>query len=92
MVYTLEFCPNCEVLKEFLKSREVTFMERDMNSAEALTDLRINGVFVQEAPVLQVGSTFLTNADLFADGELREDAVTGAIETGVPGGTGRVSR
>lgn len=70
----------------------MVFAERNMMSAEALTDLRINGVFVQEAPVLQVGSTFLTNADLFSGGELREEAVAAAIEGGVPGGAAPASR
>jgi hypothetical protein len=50
-----------------------------MASAEALTELRINGVFVQEAPVLQKGDAFYTSADLFTGGALREDLVAGLI-------------
>lgn len=73
IVYTLEFCPNCEILKEFLASRGVPFVECDMASAEALTELRMNGIFVREAPVLQKGEAFYTSADLFAGGTFRED-------------------
>lgn len=79
IVYTLEFCPNCEILKNFLASRGASFVECDMASAEALTELRINGVFVQEAPVLQKGDAFYTSADLFTGGALREDLVAGLI-------------
>ena len=79
IVYTLEFCPNCEILKEFLASRGVPFTECDMASAEGLTELRMNGVFVQEAPVLQKDDTFYTSGDLFAGGALREDFVADLI-------------
>ncbi len=50
-----------------------------MASAEALTELRINGVFVQEAPVLQKGARFLTSRDLFAGGTFQEDLVASLI-------------
>ncbi|NLN09255.1 MAG: glutaredoxin family protein [Methanoculleus thermophilus] len=79
IVYTLEFCPNCEILKEFLASRGVAYTECDMASIEALTELRMNGVFVQEAPVLQKGDTFYTSSDLFSEGALREDFVANLI-------------
>ncbi|HOI14150.1 MAG TPA: glutaredoxin family protein [Methanoculleus sp.] len=79
IIYTLEFCPNCEILKEFLASRNVPFIECDMASAEGLTELRMNGVFVQEAPVLQKGDAFYTSGDLFAGGAFQEDLVADLI-------------
>lgn len=79
IIYTLEFCPNCEILKEFLASRNVAFIECDMASAEGLTELRMNGVFVQEAPVLQKGDAFYTSGDLFAGGAFQEDLVADLI-------------
>ncbi|WP_321507045.1 glutaredoxin domain-containing protein [uncultured Methanoregula sp.] len=68
IVYTLEFCPHCDTLKGFLKKEGYTFTERDLSTAESLTELRLNGVFVNEAPVLQKGSDFYTTADLFPAG------------------------
>ena len=50
-----------------------------MASAEALTDLRINGIFVQEAPVLQKGDAFYTHHDLFPGGAFQEDLVVNLI-------------
>jgi len=47
-----------------------------MSTAESLTELRINGIFVSEAPVLQNGDNFLTSHDLFSGGHVREENVT----------------
>ena len=75
IVYTLEYCPNCETLKEYLSRKGLSYQERDMSGAAALTELRINGIFVNEAPVLQAGSVFLVSRDLFSAGILNEDRV-----------------
>ncbi|MDE4907031.1 glutaredoxin family protein [Methanogenium marinum] len=74
-VYTLENCPNCELLKEYLNAAGIGYTIRNMMDAEALTELRINGVFVREAPVLQIGTTFLTSKDLFGAEGVREEIV-----------------
>lgn len=73
IVYSLEFCPNCEILKDFLKKGKHTYDERDLSSAESLTELRVNGIFVNEAPVLQQNEDFYTSADLFPSGKLDEE-------------------
>lgn len=75
-MYTLESCPNCELLKEYLNKRGIQFVEQDMSTPAALTELRVNGVFVREAPVLQVGTSFLTSPDLCIAGKVREDRLT----------------
>jgi glutaredoxin len=75
-VYTLEFCPHCEVLKDYLDRVGISYNIFDLSTAEALTELRMNGVFVQEAPVLQIGKTFLTSSDLFIGETLCEDLIT----------------
>jgi hypothetical protein len=78
-VYTLEYCPNCDNLKVFLKKGGYTYFERDLSTAESLTELRINGVFVNEAPVLQKDSDFYTSADLFPAGKLDGEHLTKLI-------------
>jgi len=72
IVYSLEHCPNCELLKGFLKKSGIKYSERDLSSAESLTELRVNGVFVNEAPVLQKKNDFFTSADLFPAGKMDE--------------------
>ena len=81
-VYTLEHCPNCELLKDFLKKSGRPYSERDLSTAESLTELRLNGVFVSEAPVLQRGEDFFTSADLFPGGKPDDSHLTKLI-TGV---------
>jgi glutaredoxin len=79
ILYTLEHCPNCEMLKVFLKSNGKNFSERDMSSAESLTELRLNGIFTNEAPVLQNGDEFFTSALLFSRGKLDTAQIIGFI-------------
>jgi glutaredoxin len=79
IVYTLEHCPNCELLKGFLKKNGLKYSERDLSSAESLTELRVNGVFVNEAPVLQKHDDFYTSADLFPAGKLDKEHLSRLI-------------
>ncbi|MDI6718363.1 MAG: glutaredoxin family protein [Methanomicrobiales archaeon] len=74
-VYSLEFCPNCETLKDYLKSRGIPFIEKDMSSREPLAELRLHGVFAREAPVLRRGERFLTSGELFSSGRVREERI-----------------
>jgi glutaredoxin len=75
IIYTLQYCPNCETLKEYLNTEGISCEEKDMSCAESLTDLRVNGIFVSEAPVLRSGSSFLVSRDLFAAGTLNKESV-----------------
>ena len=79
IVYTLEYCPNCENLKGFLTKSGYKYFERDLSNAESLTELRMNGIFVNEAPVLQKDSDFYTSADLFPAGKLDGEHLTKLI-------------
>jgi glutaredoxin len=79
IVYTLENCPNCEMLKDYLASWKVAYQEKDMSSADSLTDLRVNGCFAMEAPVLRKDDLFLTSAELFARGKVRDAELRKAL-------------
>ena len=73
IVYTTANCPKCEKLKVGLRGREVMFTEMNMASADALTELRFNGVFTLNAPVLQVGEEFYTSDQLFNGDQFKQD-------------------
>ena len=79
IVYTLEHCPNCDILKGFLKKSGHKFIEHDLSTAESLTELRMNGIFVNEAPVLQKNTDFYTSADIFSSGKLDAEYVSKLI-------------
>jgi glutaredoxin len=71
-VFSTQACPKCEQLKTSLKKAGLEFESLDMSTPEALTELRINGVFSLAAPVLQAGKSFYTVQDLF-EGEMLKD-------------------
>lgn len=80
IVYTLDFCPRCEILKEFLASRNLEFSIEDMSTAASLTELRVNGVFVSEAPVLRKGKKFLTTKELFGGSDRVNESAIAALQ------------
>lgn len=65
IVYSTKTCPRCVQLKEALTKAGIAFENKDMGSTEAITELRINGVFTMSAPVLQSGDQFFTVEELF---------------------------
>ena len=72
IVYSTKACPKCEQLKKTLTGWGVEFETLNMATPDALTELRVNGVFTLAAPVLQMDDSFYTVDDLF-DGELIRD-------------------
>jgi len=75
-VYSTKSCPKCEQLKVALVKAGIAFENIDMGTPEALTELRINGVFALSAPVLQVADNFYTIDDLFnSQGDLNENHI-----------------
>lgn len=71
-VYSTKSCPKCEQLKAALGKAGIAFESIDMSTPEALTELRINGVFTLSAPVLQAEEKFYTVDDLFTGEALRD--------------------
>jgi glutaredoxin len=72
VVYTTAACPRCEEVKRVLKGWGMEFETVDMATPEAMTELRINGIFTLSAPVLMAGEDFYTVEDLF-DGDAIRD-------------------
>jgi glutaredoxin len=71
-VYSTRTCPKCEQLKRALAGKLIKFDNLDMSTPEALTELRVNGVFALSAPVLQVDDSFYTIEDLFEGDQLKD--------------------
>ena len=79
-IYTTKICPDCKKVKEFLAAEGEAYEEVDITTAEALTELRMNGVFTLVTPVVQVGSVFVTHDDLFTGGALRKERIKDLIK------------
>lgn len=54
IVYSKEKNPQCEELKDALKEEGIAYQEIDIRKPEAISELRKNGCFALEPPVLQV--------------------------------------
>lgn len=67
-IYSTKGCPKCELLKKHLTEKGLMFEVKDMTTPESITELRINGIFVLSAPVLQVNEKFYTAKELFDAG------------------------
>lgn len=52
LIYTLEMCPNCDLLKERLKFYGILYDEYELQTPESIAELRFNGCFSTEAPIL----------------------------------------
>lgn len=66
-LYTLPHCPNCEEAKRRLKMVEKPFIMRDMSDSAAVAELRVNGCFLMEAPIIQIGDSFYSFEEFFSD-------------------------
>lgn len=75
IIYTTEVCPKCKMLKSFFQAQNVPYEEMDMSTPEALTELAVNNIFTNVAPVLQVDNTFLTHKDLFDGTAVKEEQI-----------------
>ncbi len=65
IVFTLETCPRCEQIKSAMLDAGIEFEEMRMDSAEGVTELRINQCFATEAPVVHFRGEMLESNNLF---------------------------
>lgn len=70
IVFTLETCPRCEQVKSAMLDAGLEFDEMRMDSAEGITELRINQCFAVEAPVVYFRGDMLESKNLFVNGHV----------------------
>lgn len=75
IIYTTDVCPKCKILKSFFQSKNVTYEEMDMGTPDALTELAVNNIFTNVAPVLQIDSKFLTYNEIFEGTAVKEEQI-----------------
>jgi arsenate reductase-like glutaredoxin family protein len=89
IVYSKEKNPQCEELKDALKEEGIAYQEIDIRKPEAISELRKNGCFALEPPVLQVvqdkrSRWFFKNDDLFWDGRLIRETIKDVMQISRP--------
>ena len=65
VVYTSNGCTKCAMLKEWLKSREKEFEEKDLENVDVMTDLVMRDEVVLSAPALEVEATIFGEDEIF---------------------------
>jgi len=65
VVYTSNGCPRCAMLKEWLKSKEKEFEEKDLENVDVMADLVMRNAVVLSAPALEVEETVYREDEIF---------------------------
>lgn len=79
-VYSLPHCPHCIELKNYFIKMGIEFKEYDLEDIEVLTDLRCDGVFVAEAPILKAHNKYFSPSELFEGGSLNTELLDAMVE------------
>jgi len=71
VVYTSRSCHKCAVLKEWLKTSNREFEERDLENVDVMAELVMRDIVVLSAPVIEVDGVVYTESQIF-EGDLLE--------------------
>ena len=80
VVYTSNGCHKCSVLKEWLKTANRQFEERDLEDVEVMAELVMRNVVVLSAPVVEVNKTVYTEDQFFDGNMLAVNRLLGILE------------
>lgn len=62
-IYTLPVCPNCEELKNLLKSKNIKYITRDLEDDNVRMELLMNSVTLVEAPIVEINGLYYNKDD-----------------------------
>lgn len=65
VVYTSSGCSKCAILKNWLKSKNAEFKEKNLEDVDVMADLVMRNAVVLSAPALEVEGTVYTEDQLF---------------------------
>jgi len=80
VVYTSNGCHKCSVVKEWLKTVNRQFEERDLEDVGVMTELVMRNVVVLSAPVVEVDNTIYTEDQFFDGNTLAINRLLGILE------------
>ena len=79
IIYTLENCTKCILLKNFLRDNNILFEEKNMLDIESLTELAYNNIFTNIAPILQIKNNFYTSELLFNNDSINKELILNKV-------------
>ncbi len=65
VVYTTSGCTRCDMLKKWLKNKNTTFVEKNLEDSDVMTDLVMRNFVVMSAPALEVDGVVYTDSQIF---------------------------
>ncbi len=72
VVYTSNGCTRCAMLKKWLQSRNIEFIEKNLDDVDVMADLVMRNAVVLAAPALEVEEALLTEDQIFdQDGAIK---------------------
>jgi len=80
VVYTTNGCQKCAVLKEWLKTSNKSFEERDLENVDVMTELVMKNIVVLSAPVLEVDDTVYSETEFFFGDSLAASRLQEIVE------------
>jgi glutaredoxin len=72
VVFSTKKCPNCIVLKNWLKEHKLRFKEKNMEEPDVMSELIMKEVYSLSTPVLQIDEKFFLPNDMFKENKLDE--------------------
>jgi len=80
VVYTSNGCHKCSVLKEWLKTANRQFEERDLENVDVMAELVMRNVVVLSAPVVEINRAIYTEDQFFDGNMLAVNRLLGILE------------
>jgi glutaredoxin len=65
VVYTTRGCTRCDMLKMWLKNKNTSFVEKNLDDSDVMTDLVMRNFVVMSAPALEVDGEVYTDSQIF---------------------------
>ena len=65
IVYTTSGCPRCVMLKKWLENKNTSFVEKNLDDSDVMTDLVMRNFVVMSAPALEVDGIVFTDGQIF---------------------------
>jgi len=65
VLYTTSGCTRCGMLKNWLKNKNTTFEEKNLEDSDVMTDLVMRNFVVMSAPALEINGEVYTDSQIF---------------------------
>jgi len=80
VVYTTSGCTRCDMLKKWLKNKNATFLEKNLEDSTVMTDLVMRNFVVMSAPAIEIDGEVYTDNQIFENNGLINPAFSKIFE------------